>query len=288
MLPMVLQAGSNLLMNLISGIVNNLSQVAVAISTVVEQIVSTIAANLPQILQSGANLLLNLINGIINNLPQVASAAATVIARIVSSIGQNLPQILQSGIEIIGKLAAGLIQAIPNLVGQIPAIISAIVNTFLSTDWGSVGTNIIQGIANGLASAGGALWDAVKGVLGNFEDQVLSFFGIHSPSRWGVYVGEMIDFGFANGITDNMSPITRAVSKLEAEATKPFSSDFAYSISGGSTGMSGNNDNEKILSRLDVLIDLLERNVENGRDTKIVFNDREVARALKEVGVAFG
>lgn len=89
-----------------------------------------------------------------------------------------MPSVLQSGIEIIGKLAAGLIQAIPKLIAQIPTIITNIKNEFLSVDWGKIGLNIIKGIANGLANAAGALWDAVKSALGDFKDNILGFFGM--------------------------------------------------------------------------------------------------------------
>lgn len=286
-LPSIIKNGSNLLFRFVDGILNQMPTLIKSAVTSVGKFVNTVLSNLPSVLAAGKDALLRLVDGIINNLPQIITAGATSIIKFVASIAQNLPQVLQSGIQIIGELAAGLIRSIPDLVGRIPEIISAIINTFLSTDWISVGVNIIQGIANGLANAGAALWDAVKGVLGNFKDKVLSFFGIHSPSRWGMYVGEMIDAGFASGITDNISPITRAVNALESEATKPFSSDFAYSISRGSIDVSNNNDNLKILSRLDALIELMEYSVKNGKETRIVFGNREVTRTLRDMGVVF-
>ena len=75
-----------------------------------------------------------------------------------ATIGQNLPRVLQSGIEIIGKLAAGLIRAIPSLIAQIPQIISGIRNAFSNVAWGTIGHNIIQGIANVVGSCQGIAW----------------------------------------------------------------------------------------------------------------------------------
>lgn len=163
-LPILLQNGVDFITNIVNGILQNLPQVITMAGNVITYFANTIISMLPTILSAGARLLLRLVNGIINNLPQIAQAAATTIVRFVASIGQNLPQILQSGITIIAKLAAGLIRAIPNLVGQIPAIISAIVNAFTSQNWGSIGINIISGIASGLRSVAHMLWDAVKGV----------------------------------------------------------------------------------------------------------------------------
>lgn len=285
-IPLLMQKGGELLMNLVSGIINNLPQIINAGTQAVSSMVGAIANNLPKIQQSGVQLLLNLVNGIINNLPQIVSAGAQAVSKLAASIASNLPQILQSGITLIGQLAAGLIKAIPNLVSKIPQIITSIKNAFLDTDWLSIGKNIISGIANGLANAGSALWDAVRGVLGNFKDKVLSFFGINSPSRWGMYVGEMIDAGLANGISDNENAIAKAVRSVQDTVSGPFTSDVAYSIrQTGSSAVKNNND--ITASKLDELISLLR--LRSGSKEEIVINlkDREMARALKEMGVVF-
>lgn len=284
--PILIQEGGNLLMNLASGIINNLPQIINAGTQAVSSMVGAIAKNLPKIWQSGVQLLLNLVNGIINNLPEIVSAGAQAVSKLVASIAQHLPQILQSGITLIGQLAAGLIRAIPNLVSKIPQIITSIKNAFLDIDWMLIGKNIISGIANGLANAGGALWDAVKDVLGGFKDKVLSFFGIKSPSRWGIYVGEMIDAGLANGISDNENAIAKAVRSIQDTVSGPFTSDVAYSIRQTGSSMVRNDNNATSL-KLDELISLLRSR--SGSNAEIVINlkDREMARALKEMGVVF-
>lgn len=285
-LPVLLQEGVNIIINIANGILQNLPYFITVGSQVLSEFISTIASALPTVLQKGAELLLNLVNGIINNLPQIIAAGAQAVVNLASSIASNLPQILQSGITLIGQLAAGLIKAIPNLVSKIPQIISSIKDAFLNTDWLSIGKNIISGIANGLANAGSALWDAAKGVLGSFKDKVLSFFGINSPSRWGMYVGEMIDAGLANGVSDNENAIAKAVRSVQDTVSGPFTSDVAYSIRQTGTSAAGN-DNDTTASKLDELISLLR--LRSGAKEEIVINlkDREMARALKEMGVVF-
>ena len=282
-LPILLQKGVDFITNIVNGILQNLPQVITMAGNVITYFANTIISMLPTILSAGARLLLRLVNGIINNLPQIAKAAATAIVRFVASIGQNLPQILQSGITIIGKLAAGLIRAIPNLVGQIPAIISAIVNAFTSQNWGSIGINIISGIASGLRSAAHMLWDAVKGVLGGFKENVLAFFGIHSPSRWGAYVGEMIDTGIANGLIGKTTLVSNAAAELQKSVKKPIGTSMNVAISGKSSTES---QNSTIAEKLEALLEYLKTTSRRG-DGSIVLNlnDREVARALREMGV---
>ena len=284
-LPILLQKGVDFITNIVNGILQNLPQVITMAGNVITYFANTIISMLPTILSAGARLLLRLVNGIINNLPQIAQAAATAIVRFVTSIGQNLPQILQSGITIIAKLAAGLIRAIPNLVGQIPAIISAIVNTFTSQNWGSIGINIISGIASGLRSAAHMLWDAVKGVLGGFKENVLAFFGIHSPSRWGAYVGEMIDTGIANRLIGKTTLVSNAAAELQKSVKKPIGTSMDLTISGKSSTES---QNSTIAEKLEALLEYLKTTSRRGDGSIVInLNDREVARALREMGVVF-
>lgn len=284
-LPILLQNGVDFITNIVNGILQNLPQVITMAGNVITYFANTIISMLPTISSAGARLLLRLVNGIINNLPQIAQAAATAIVRFVASIGQNLPQILQSGITIIAKLAAGLIRAIPNLVGQIPAIISAIVNAFTSQNWGSIGINIISGIASGLRSAAHMLWDAVKGVLGGFKENVLAFFGIHSPSRWGAYVGEMIDTGIANGLIGKTTLVSNAAAELQKSVKKPIGTSMDLTISGKSSTES---QNSTIAEKLEALLEYLKTTSRRGDGSIVInLNDREVARALREMGVVF-
>ena len=281
-LPILLRKGVDFITNIVNGILQNLPQVITMAGNIITYFANTIISMFPTVLSAGASLLLKLVNGIINNLPQIAQAAATAIVRFVASIGQNLPQILQSGITIIGKLAAGLIRAIPNLVGQIPAIISAIVNAFTSQNWGSIGINIISGIASGLRSAAHMLWDAVKGVLGGFKENVLAFFGIHSPSRWGMFVGEMIDTGIANGLTGNTSLISNAAEELQKSLKKPVGTSLDFAVSGRN---STENENNALIEKLEQLLEYLKTTSKRGETIVINLNDREVMRVLREMGV---
>ena len=272
-LPGLLQQGVEIVTNIANGILQNIPQLISMAATLV--------------LAAGGKLILNLVNGIINNLPQIATAAAQAVAKMTATIGQNLPQVLQSGIEIIGKLAAGLIRAIPSLIAQIPQIISGIRSAFSNVDWGTIGHNIIQGIANGLRNAGHMLWEAVKGVLGNFKDNVLAFFGIHSPARWGVFVGEMIDAGFVKGIIGKLPAINSAVTKLQDIATSPFSNaNLNYDLQG--TANSSRASENETSSRLDTLIALLRAIIAiiDGKPSGDV-SERELIRALRDMGVVF-
>lgn len=286
-LPTILQQGVDIITNIVNGILQNMPMFIAGIGTLILKFVEAIAAAAPTILENGGQLLLNLVNGIIRNLPQIIVTAGTIIVRLISSIGQKLPQILQTGIEIIGKLAAGLVRAIPTLISNIPKIILSITSEFLKTDWGTVGKNIISGIAKGLANAGHMLWDAVKGILGNFKDKVLDFFGIHSPSRWGEYVGKMISLGFPRGVEGNLDPFRTSMEKLGNIAQKTFG-EFDYEMWTSVPMHAENTEERGALERLDRIVEILLMILSGNKEYKFYLKDREVLRALRELGVVVG
>lgn len=283
-LPKVLAKGMEILTNVVNGIISKIPVLISATGTVVNNFINKILQMLPEVLQSGVQMILSVVNGIINNLPQVVSSASQVASDFINTIGAHLPGILQTGIEILGNLASGIVRAIPDLVAQIPQIVDGIIGVFTNTDWWSVGKNIISGIASGLAGAAGQLWDAVKGVLGGFKDRVLAFFGIHSPSRWGIWVGEMIDQGFAKGIEGNLGPIRKSVNLMEGTVTKPFETGIEYN---GRIGRTKNISDTTVEELLREILALLEMIANKNPVIKIYLKDREVTRSLKELGVVF-
>lgn len=286
-LPTILSEGVEIITNLVNGILQNLPAIIAGAGQLLTHFLGVLSEAAPIILENGANLLLNIVTGIIKNLPQIVVAAATMILRLVTSIRQKLPQILQTGIEIIGKLAAGLVRAIPTMISNIPKITLSIASEFLKTDWGSIGLNIIKGIAKGLANAAHMLWDAVKDILGNFKDKVLDFFGIHSPSRWGEYVGKMISLGFPRGVEGNLDPFRTSMEKLGNIAQKPFG-EFDYEMRTSVPKHAENTEERGALERLDRIVEILLMILSGNKEYKFYLKDREVLRALRELGVVVG
>ena len=213
-LPTMIQMGVQILQNIATGIVQMLPQLVVGAIQIITTLINTISENLPTILNGAVEIINTLVDGLINNLPQIIDATVELIGAILSAIITNLPQIMTAGVQIILKLVSGLISAIPHVISGVAKIAKKIISTFKDTNWLEVGINIIKGIAKGISSAAGQLWNAAKGILGGFKDKVLGFFVIHSPSRWGKWVGKMLDTGVAKGIGGNTSLIGSQAQKM--------------------------------------------------------------------------
>lgn len=237
-LPAIIQGGIAIISSLISGIAQ---QLPTLIPTAVEMILtlaSSLLSNIDQIIDAGIDLLVGLAQGLVNALPKLINKAPTIIGQLASAIIRNLPKILQAGIKILGMLATGLIQAVPQLISKIPSIISQIKNAFTSIDWGTVGSNIIKGIASGLKSAGGAIVEAAKNAAKSALNVAKDFLGIHSPSRvFRDQVGKMMALGMGIGFDKNV-PIKSMNASLKT-ALGSLKENAGTVLSGGSLNRGG-------------------------------------------------
>ena len=217
-LPGLLQSGIAIITEVANGIMESLPEIITAAGNLIITFTSNIISALPTILQAGTDLLLQFVQGILNNLPQVVASVVQVIAKFVATITSNLPQILQQGIIIIGKLVAGIIQSIPEVISGVGEIIKSIINAFTSVDWGSVGRNLISGIAHGISSAAGIIADAARSAAQSAFEAAKSFLGINSPATKGIYLGDMYDEGVAVGVKKNLGKITEATDDIMTDA----------------------------------------------------------------------
>lgn len=217
-LPSVLEEGVTIVTNVANGILRNLPELITAAGELISTFTSFIMQNYPVILEKGAELLINLVTGIINNLPQIVSSVVQIVAKFVATIATNLPKFLEQGITIIAKLVVGIIKAIPQVVAAIPQVVRAIINAFTSIDWGSVGRNLIQGIANGIRNAVGIIIDAAREAAESAFNAAKNFLGIQSPAKKGMWIGDMYDEGFALGINQNADKVIDATNQLVDDA----------------------------------------------------------------------
>jgi hypothetical protein len=76
------------------------------------------------------------------------------------------------------------------------------------------GKNIVQGLVDGILSAPGAVWNALKRIVGFGIDQVKSFLGIKSPSRLFMALGGHVSSGMALGIDGGRQQAIQSAQRL--------------------------------------------------------------------------
>ena len=198
--------------------------------------------NFPKIIESGVKLVMSLIDGLIKSIPQLTETAPKLIIGIVQGILDNLPEIIMSGPKIIMALIEGLISAIPDLVQAVPTLIKSIVDTFLNYDWGSIGSNIVSGIKNGILNTWNGLKTGVGKAVNGLVSGVESILEISSPSKVFARIGGYMAEGLGQGFDREMTGVQKDIEDQMTFGTTSFSvSGAAKSSVGVVNGLLANN-----------------------------------------------
>ena len=113
------------------------------------------------------------------------------------------------------QIGEALTTAWTNIKTIISGIITGIVGFFTETDWGEVGKNIIQGIANGITAAVGWLADAAKKAAQAALDAAKGFLGIKSPSTvFEIQVGRQMGAGIQKGLLGSVVDLVKSMPRI--------------------------------------------------------------------------
>ncbi|MCR6105993.1 hypothetical protein HXA34_06835 [Salipaludibacillus agaradhaerens] len=213
-LPAILDAGIQILTALINGIMDVLPLLLSTALTLIVSLADMLIANLPTIISTGISLLMALIDGIIQMLPMLLTTAVNLVIQLGAMIISMLPQILSAGVQLLLALIRGVVQIIPRLlstggrmIGQLARAIIERVPRLLSA-----GKDLIRGLWNGISSMKDWVLGKISGFMDNIVDNLLSFFGIKSPSKlFRDDIGQWLPKGLAVGIEGNVNAVDKAL-----------------------------------------------------------------------------
>lgn len=229
-LPQWIEKGGQFVVNLVTGLVSKIPEFLSKLGEFLGQALAFIGQNLPQWLAKGVELLGKLIEGIVKMTPKILLTIGKLLLQLIGKLLEGLPKFLKAGADFIGKLIEGLMSMLGNLLTGAGDIANQAIDAIKGVFEGAfdIGKNLVEGIWNGIKSAGGWLKDKVGGFFGGIINVGKKVLGIHSPSTVAYDMGENYDIGLANGIVDNLSPINKAMDELEASATRDLSGALAY------------------------------------------------------------
>lgn len=172
----LIQAGSQVLVNLLTGIAQELPNVITTALQIIQALVSNLNENMPQIMVAGGQILSSLILGIAQLLPSLGELALTIIWTLVSGLIANapqlmsqantmftdfcaqiqarLPELIQRGSEMISSLLTGLLNNAPQIIQQAGDMLLTWIDTILSMlpDILQSGAEMILSLLSGLVS----------------------------------------------------------------------------------------------------------------------------------------
>lgn len=219
--PKILLAGVQIIAILLKGLIQSIPTLIANVPKIVQAIVSVFTAY--NWLSLGKSLITGIKNGIMNAKNTAVDAMKNTYNGLIDAI-KNLPSKLkglgENGIKGIGngitgklsglkttagKILTNIIEAVKNLPKELSkkatSAIRDMKTTFKNVDWGSVGMNVVKGIAKGVGDFAWILVDKMTSLAQKAWEGVKDFFGIHSPSRlMRDTVGKMIPAGITVGL----------------------------------------------------------------------------------------
>ncbi|QIG58494.1 tail length tape measure protein [Arthrobacter phage DrSierra] len=149
----------------------------------------------------------------------VISGGLAAVRGFFASVWSSISGVVSGAMGSIGGAVSGGIGSVISTVASLPGrAISAL--SGLAGQMGTVGRQMIQGLANGIANAAGLIRDAVSRAIGNVVDFAKSLLGIHSPSRVFMEIGKFTSQGMAIGLTKGRSYIEKAQDALIPDVPK--------------------------------------------------------------------
>lgn len=173
-----------------------------AISGVVQGAVNTVSSLVGWLLMGMRGVVSGGMSAVRGFFTSAWSAITGAVSGAMSSIGSFVSSGISGVVRTIGALPGQAISALSGLAGQM----------------GTVGRQMIQGLANGIAGAAGMIRDAVKNAIGNVVEFAKSLLGIHSPSRVFMEIGNFTAQGMAKGLTQGAKYVQKASDALIPQA----------------------------------------------------------------------
>lgn len=255
--PQLVTAAVTVIMSFVKFILENLPELIMAGVQMIVALINGLGQALP-----------SLIYAIVNALPEIISAIITAFPMIVQAIVDNIPAIIEAVLYAIPLIALALIQAIPQLIVAVLQVAYSIVEGLWngigaafsglfkglgdlfwewiikpirklfgihspSTVFLGLGGDMIQGLINGILSAGGAIWNAVNGVFTGLWDNIKNVFS----GAWdlGKSVVSAIGDGI-KGVASGAGDLAKAAGSAIVSGAKAAGSAIASGASAVASG----------------------------------------------------
>ena len=185
------------------------------------------------------------LSGFVQNL---ATKISDTVTSITESVAEHMPEIIEAAVNIITGLITGIVKALPTLVANAPKIVKALAKAIIAAIPALVdaGKQLIKGLWKGAGAMVSWVVEKFKGLGKKILKGIKNALGIHSPSREFAEVGRFSMMGLANGITENLGLVDKAMNMVGSAMTGSYAISNAplqtapASIGSGSVVFNGN------------------------------------------------
>ncbi|MEZ7173583.1 hypothetical protein [Sporosarcina sp. OR05] len=154
---------------------------------------------------------------------------------IISAVWKYIKNTFQNFLKLIKAIVSGdfkgmwqvIKDQMDNVKDTIKNIWDSVMKFFNGIDLYQIGTDIIQGLINGVKAMATKVVDSVKGVVDGAIDGAKKLLGIKSPSRVFMQIGDDTGQGLINGIGSKVKAVSEAGKKLAGAVIQPIDK-FSY------------------------------------------------------------
>lgn len=218
LLPQIVVIGTDLILNLVNSISENLPALLESASTIIQTLVDGISALVPTLIPVGISMIEMLITSLLENLNALMPIAISLIETVVTAMLDNLPVILEMGIQLIVSLAEGIASMLPDLI---PLAINAILN-LVDTLLDNIdliidtGIDLILALADGLIYAVPDLIDKAPVIITKLINAIVNNFP-KIVQMAGELIGKM-----AGGLVASIPRLLTAIPEIIAQLVGGF------------------------------------------------------------------
>lgn len=174
-LPMVVDAGAQIISALIRGIGENVPLLADGAVQIATSFAQMLIDTLPSLTEAAAELVAQLSVGIGDALPELVPAAVEAILSFAQSLIDNTDSLVEGALAIITGLAEGIINSIPVVVKAIPKIIDGIVKALIQSipKIGTAGGELLGGLVRDFPKVLPGILLAVASIIGSIIEAIV-------------------------------------------------------------------------------------------------------------------
>ncbi|WP_027098271.1 phage tail tape measure protein [Clostridium paraputrificum] len=204
-LPQFLAKGTEMLFNLIQGIVTAIPMVLETLVNLCFAMLGILITFFPQFMQIGYNFIKNLLDGAIAKFPEFIGNIIDGITTIINNITARMPEFISKGIEFVSSMAKGFKDNFPAILSKVGQLLKDIIAKIIEKlpDFIKAGWDLLKSIIKGLwdnrkelIEAGGdlldGLWEGFKDLMGSFWDigeMIVESIWDGVKSMWGSFTG---------------------------------------------------------------------------------------------------
>lgn len=264
-LPAMVQAGFDMVQQLVNGITANASEIASGLGELLAGAYNFMAENAPEWIRQGGELIGQLAQGVIEAIPDFVAELPAILAAFGKYVVSITPALLEYGWEILKGVATGIVNAAAELGDMIEAAGQSIIHWIVEGAKGllgdviNLGQEIISAVGDGISSlASRALqWgkdlidnfvsgikskiNDVKETISNVAGTVADFIGFSEPdkgplSQFHTFAPDMMDL-FSQGIRENVWRVTDAMDGVASQMQSSIPTPTIETVNNAAAGM---------------------------------------------------